>query len=134
MSKISDSENVSKVRHGGNKVQIWQFLNWNEKLKCNFLSFAYFFTDLKSVGAPQLRKLYFNISFQFKNCEILTLFLLWRTFEAFPESEILHKVLECTLELSLLLLKISKIFVSDLNSVGLPQLWFLCCEIFKNLL
>ena len=59
---------------------------------------------------------------EFKNSEILTLFTLWLTFEAFPEAEILHKVVECTSELNEQLLKISKNFASDFNSVGLPQL------------
>ena len=58
----------------------------------------------------------------FPYSEILTLFPPWRTFEVFPEAEILHKVEECTLDLNEQLLKILKFFASDLKSVGLPQI------------
>ena len=78
--------------------------------------------DLKSEKKyAKLRKLHFSSSFQFKYSEILTLFPAWRTFETFPEVEILRNVVECTLELNKQLLKISKIFASDLNSTGLPH-------------
>ena len=71
--KILDSGSAPKVRHLRKKVRIFSFLKVNENFECDFFDFANFFSDLKSVGTPQLG---FEIFLSFFNI---------------PE-EVLHKV------------------------------------------